>query len=180
MLTTLPPFSPKGTMMAMMHICTAVKLDQVTVSRRFTDFDYHYFWRWTHFADYCYFLVTFSVAGALVTVLFLGFSLYVELLGFASLLLEACLGLPQLWRNYSNKSTEGMSIQMVLCWLSGDIFKTCYFVARIAPSQFWLCGTLQVLVDILILSQVALYRHSQGSGGLNPKSPRTKINSMYT
>jgi hypothetical protein len=82
--------------------------------------------------------------------------------------------------NHESMHVMFISIQMVLCWLSGDIFKTCYFVARIAPSQFWLCGTLQVLVDILILSQVALYRHSQGSGGLNPKSPRTKINSMYT
>ena len=52
MLTTLPPFSERfgkryelplllqsgimiATMLAMMHICTAVKLDQVTVSRRF-------------------------------------------------------------------------------------------------------------------------------------------------
>ncbi|CAI7999220.1 Solute carrier family 66 member 2, partial [Geodia barretti] len=106
-----------ATMLAMMHICTAVKLDQVTVSRRFKDFDYQHFWRWTHFADYCYFLVAFSVAGSLVTFLFLGFSLYVELLGFASLLLEACLGLPQLWRNYSNKSTEGMRCQILLMFL---------------------------------------------------------------
>lgn len=74
------------------------------------------------------------------------------------------------------------SIQMVLCWLSGDIFKTGYFVARGAPSQFWLCGGLQVMVDVFILSQVALYRRqSAASGsGLNPKSPRTKLNSIYT
>ena len=83
----------------------------------YPDFDYQHFWRWTHFADYCYFLVAFSVAGSLVTFLFLGFSLYVELLGFASLLLEACLGLPQLWRNYSNKSTEGMRCQILLVFL---------------------------------------------------------------
>lgn len=73
-----------------------------------SDFDYRYFWRWTHFTDYCYFLLLFSVVGSVVTFLFLGFSLFVELLGFASLLLEACLGVPQLWRNYTNKSTEGM------------------------------------------------------------------------
>ena len=58
--------------------------------------------------DYCYFVVLFSAVGGMVTLIFVRFSLYVELLGFASLLLEACLGLPQLWKNHSNKSTEGM------------------------------------------------------------------------
>lgn len=33
---------------------------------------------------------------------------------------------------------------MVLMWTLGDMFKTGYFVARKAPSQFWICGTLQV------------------------------------
>lgn len=72
------------------------------------DLDYQYFWRWTSFIDYCYFVVLFSVVGSVVTFLFVGFSVYVEMLGFASLLLEACLGMPQLWRNYNNMSTEGM------------------------------------------------------------------------
>ncbi len=43
-----------------------------------------------------------------VTWLLNGVTVYVEGLGFASLLLEACLGIPQFSRNYSNKSTEGM------------------------------------------------------------------------
>ena len=72
------------------------------------DFDYHYFWKWTQFSDYCYFLLLLSAVGGLLTFLLLQVSVYVELLGFASLLLEACLGVPQLWRNYCNKSTEGM------------------------------------------------------------------------
>lgn len=74
----------------------------------FKDLDYHYFWRWTFFVDYCYFLALFSAIGGVITFLFLGLSVYVEMLGFAALLLEACLGMPQLWRNYNNKSTEGM------------------------------------------------------------------------
>lgn len=166
------------TMMAMMHICTQASADKVTVKRRLTDFDYQYFWKWTQFIDYCYFLVLFSIVGGVVTLIFVRFTLYVELLGFASLLLEACLGVPQLWKNYANKSTEGMSIQMVLCWLSGDLFKTFYFIVREAPSQFWLCGTLQVLVDIFILVQVAMYRRRQTP--IIPKSPHAKINSLYT
>lgn len=63
---------------------------------------------------------------------------------------------------------------MVMFWLSGDTFKTGYFIVRQAPVQFWLCGALQVLVDILILSQVVIYRRQSS------KSPRSKMNSMYT
>lgn len=70
--------------------------------------DYHYIWRWTFFVDYCYFIALFSIIGGVITFLLMGLSAYVEMLGFASLLLEACLGTPQLWRNYNHKSTEGM------------------------------------------------------------------------
>ncbi len=29
-------------------------------------------------------------------------------------------------------------------WTAGDLFKTAYFLVRDAPSQFWICGSLQV------------------------------------
>lgn len=53
-------------------------------------------------------------------------------------------GAPQFLRNFQNKSTHGMSIHMVVMWTIGDMFKTGYFVFRHAPTQFWVCGTLQV------------------------------------
>ena len=46
---------------------------------------------------------------------------------------------------------------MVLFWTCGDVFKTVYFLLRHAPMQFWLCGMLQITLDILILTQVAYY-----------------------
>ena len=36
------------------------------------------------------------------------------------------------------------SLQMVVMWTTGDIFKTVYFLLRSAPAQFWVCGILQV------------------------------------
>lgn len=51
------------------------------------------------------------------------------------------------------------SVTMVLLWTTGDAFKTCYFVSRKAPLQFWMCGTLQVLIDLTILGQVVWYRN---------------------
>ena len=72
------------------------------------DCEYTYFWKWTRFSDYCLFVLLLFLVGGIITILFLNVTVYVELLGFASLLLEACLGVPQFWRNFSNKSTEGM------------------------------------------------------------------------
>jgi hypothetical protein len=51
-----------------------------------------------------------------------------------------------------------MSLSMVLMWTCGDIFKTLYFLFREAPVQFWICGSVQVAVDVLILLQVYIYR----------------------
>jgi hypothetical protein len=45
-------------------------------------------------------------------------------------------------------------------WTCGDIFKTVYFIARSAPVQFWICGMLQIGIDISIFIQVHLYRHN--------------------
>lgn len=53
-------------------------------------------------------------------------------------------GAPQFVRNFRNKSTHGMSIHMVIMWTLGDMFKTVYFIVRHAPTQFWVCGALQV------------------------------------
>jgi uncharacterized protein with PQ loop repeat len=122
--------------------------------------DFNYFWKWTFFSDYLIFIGLFSLVGLVVTLALLNSSIFVQTLGFLSLFTEAMLGMPQFIRNYQNKSTEGMSVQMVMFWTSGDTFKTGYFVLRQAPMQFWMCGALQILVDISILSQVVIYRNN--------------------
>ncbi|KAL1415147.1 hypothetical protein MTO96_006937 [Rhipicephalus appendiculatus] len=56
-----------------------------------------------------------------------------------------------------------MSNQMVLMWTMGDVFKTVYFIMRSAPFQFWVCGSLQVSLDVAILMQVAWYKYKPAS-----------------
>lgn len=51
------------------------------------------------------------------------------------------------------------SKKMVGFWTMGDIFKTGYFIVREAPPQFWICGMLQVSIDISIFLQVYIYRN---------------------
>ncbi|XP_030831004.1 solute carrier family 66 member 2 [Strongylocentrotus purpuratus] len=126
-------------------------------SRTIFDLDWRYFWKWTRFIDYVVFMVMFCVAGGVLTYFLSSFSAYVETLGFLAVFTEAMLGSPQFYHNFRNKSTQGMSVKMVMCWLSGDLFKTGYFFVNDAPTQFWICGILQVSIDIAILTQVVFY-----------------------
>ncbi|XP_072169659.1 solute carrier family 66 member 2-like isoform X2 [Diadema setosum] len=148
-----------GTMMVMLQLCTRVKaLHELSpVKKHFTDFNWRHFWKWTRFIDYILFMVMFSTIGGVVTFLLSSSNVYVETIGFLAVFTEAMLGSPQFYHNYKNKSTQGMSIKMVMFWLSGDLFKTGYFLVNSAPVQFWICGILQVSIDIAILSQVVYY-----------------------
>ncbi|KAG3293679.1 PQ loop repeat containing 1, transcript variant X4 [Ictidomys tridecemlineatus] len=117
------------------------------------DFDPHHFWHWSSFGDYVQCVLAFTGVAGYVTYLSIDSALFVETLGFLAVLTEAMLGVPQLYRNYCHRSTEGMSLKMVLMWTSGDTFKTAYFLLNGAPLQFSVCGLLQVLVDLAILGQ---------------------------
>lgn len=100
---------------------------------------------------------TFTVIFGFFMYLFMDNVLFVETLGYASLLTEALLAVPQLLKNYNDKSTVGMSYLMVLLWMGGDLFKTGYFIAKQVPAQFVVCGVIQVTIDTLILAQVSIY-----------------------
>ncbi|XP_062547066.1 solute carrier family 66 member 2 isoform X1 [Armigeres subalbatus] len=122
------------------------------------DFDSRYFWNWTDFQSYLEFMLVVWIVGAFITYLMLPVTWFMESVGFLAVFTEAMLGAPQFLRNYKNKSTHGMSICMVIMWTAGDMFKTGYFILRNAPTQFWICGTLQVSLDLAILLQVYIYR----------------------
>ncbi|XP_063700554.1 solute carrier family 66 member 2 isoform X2 [Culicoides brevitarsis] len=158
------------TMFLMIHLCVRVKRSNAILEakeRVFSDFDASYFWAWTDFQSYLDFMLVVWAIGAAVTYLMLPFVWFMEIVGFMAVFIEAMLGAPQFLKNFRTKSTQGMSIQMVLMWLIGDMFKTVYFIVRDAPTQFWLCGSLQVSLDIAILCQVWMYRNNvprQGHG----------------
>ncbi|XP_022900959.1 solute carrier family 66 member 2 isoform X1 [Onthophagus taurus] len=116
------------------------------------------FWNWSDFQSYLDCMMVFSIVASVLMYIFMGYMIFVETVGFIAVFTEAMLGLPQLIKNFKNKSTEGMSITMVFFWTCGDIFKTVYFKVREAPIQFWICGSIQVAIDIFILLQVYCYR----------------------
>ncbi|KAG1936974.1 solute carrier family 66 member 2 [Pimephales promelas] len=146
-------------MLAMLHLCCSIQSSNrvSTKKHHITDLDLRYFWSWSSFEDYLMFCFAFMLLCAFITFLFLDWVLFVEALGSLAVMFEAMLGLPQLLQNYNNRSTRGMSIKMVLLWTAGDIFKTAYFVINESPTQFLVCGAVQILIDIAILLQVGFY-----------------------
>ncbi|CAG2174285.1 unnamed protein product [Oppiella nova] len=102
--------------------------------------------------------IQFWICGLLQVSIDLFIFVFVETVGFLSVFIEALLGAPQLIKNHKNKSTAGMSKLMVFLWTFGDVFKTTYFLVRRAPIQFWICGLLQVSIDLFIFGQILFYR----------------------
>lgn len=147
------------TMFAMLHLCCSVQYTNrvSTKQHRLTDWNLQYFWKWSAIEDYLLFCFGFTVLCAVVTMLLLDSAVFVETLGFLAVMFEAMLGIPQLLQNFHNHSTKGMSVKMVLLWTAGDVFKTTYFVVNESPAQFWVCGSVQILIDVAILLQVLLY-----------------------
>ncbi|XP_006875954.1 PREDICTED: PQ-loop repeat-containing protein 1 isoform X2 [Chrysochloris asiatica] len=146
-------------MLLMLRVCTQVRVaNELNLKRRsFADFDPHHFWHWSSFSDYVQCMLAFSGVAGYITYLCIDSALFVETLGFLAVFTEAMLGVPQLCRNHRHRSTEGMSIKMVLMWTSGDTFKTAYFLLNRVPLQFSVCGLLQVFVDLAILLQAYTY-----------------------
>jgi len=130
------------------------------------------FWRWNDLSSFMLALLLFTFVGSVISVIFMKYTFYVEALGMISLLVEACLGLPQFLRNLQRKSTQGMSVKMVLAWLIGDLGKTLYFIFRSTPAQFYICSCLQITLDVLILCQVWLYGRR---APMTPRSTRTSF-----
>ncbi|XP_042631396.1 solute carrier family 66 member 2-like [Cyprinus carpio] len=147
------------TMLAMLHLCCSIQSSNRVSSKQhhITDLDLRYFWSWGSFEDYLIFCFAFTLLCAFITFLFLDWVLFVEALGSLAVMFEAMLGMPQLLQNYNNRSTRGMSVKMVLLWTAGDIFKTTYFVINESPTQFVVCGAVQILIDVAILLQVGYY-----------------------
>lgn len=119
-----------------------------------------YFWRWTDIFSYLEFLCFITALIGTAMFFLIDCKPFVESIGYLALVIESMLGLPQVVKNYRKKSVEGMSLSMVLMWLGGDLFKTHYYIENKVPLQFWLCGLLQITIDLLILFQVFIFRQN--------------------
>jgi hypothetical protein len=123
-----------------------------------TDLDFSQFWNWSDLFSYGAFIALFALAVGTLSLFLIPMStVYVELLGFFALATEACLGLPQVVKNYSNQSVQGLSTVLLATWFLGDGYKTVYFVFKNQPAQFIACGAFQLMVDCVLLFQFIHY-----------------------
>jgi len=126
------------------------------------------FWNWDNFEDYLSFLI-FLIGILTIFTIFNGVyfhsMLLFEFIGSLSLIVESTLGMPQLYRNWVNKSAKGLRFELILSWFAGDIFKTVFFISRKSPFQFIACGIVQIIIDLAIMSQMMYY-----NDGLWPSS----------
>ncbi|KAL5106132.1 Solute carrier family 66 member 2 [Taenia crassiceps] len=147
-------------MMFMMHVW--VKYRQIPPfdggEHVFSDLDWRYFWRWSNYESYVKFVILFSLVFGVPCFAFSSSYYFVQAIGFVSLITEALLALPQFLQNCRHSSTVGMSLEMVLMWTVGDLFKTIYFFLSKAPVQFPICGCTQLAFDFAIFFQFLAYR----------------------
>lgn len=131
-----------------------VPIDRVPLKERFKIKN---LWRWD---DYGTYIDAILIVWSLVTILTLILvknKLYMELIGYASVITEASLGFPQFLSNLKNKSTAGLSIGLILVWFAGDAAKTVFYVVKNQPLQFIICGAVQLAIDVGILAQIFFY-----------------------
>ena len=79
-----------------------------TKPRQFLDFRLPEFWQWDNFSSYIQAIGTMTLILIVATLLFYPSSGFTQVLGAIGLGIEAMLAVPQLIRNFSNKSTKGL------------------------------------------------------------------------
>lgn len=147
----------------LLELCVRVKRQNApnsSLRKNLLTLNPKHFWRWTDLASHLAFLLIFTAILGVAVYYFIDNTPFIESLGYCALVTESMLGVPQVIRNYRKRSVAGMSLSMVFMWLAGDTFKTGYFITNSAPKQFWLCGALQMTIDIVILFQVCLFKQN--------------------
>ncbi|VDD74348.1 unnamed protein product [Mesocestoides corti] len=151
------------TMMFMLHACVKYRQTRFADEKDhfISDLEWSYFWQWSDYASYVKFTALFVVLVGVPCFTFSPYYFFVQTLGFVALFIEALLGVPQFLQNYKHSSTIGMSLEMVLMWTVGDLFKTIYFLMSKSPVQFTVCSCIQISVDFAILLQFIYYSRKQ-------------------
>eukprot|EP00759_Apiculatamorpha_spiralis_P019985 PhF_6_TR2559/c0_g1_i1/m.4335 len=89
-----------------------------------------------------------------VSFVFSSVALYVEFLGLISVVVEATLALPQIIRNHTRHTTDGLSYILVFTWVFGDTYKLGFCLVRGYPVQFVFCAVVQLLLDFVVMNQI--------------------------
>lgn len=88
--------------------------------------------------------------------------IYITLLGYAGLAVEATLPLPQIMANQRARSCVGFRFSVLVAWIVGDTMKMFYFfgTTESVPLAFQLCGIFQCLCDCYLAVQYWMFSRS--------------------
>lgn len=158
----------------LLEICVRYK----RTTKKKTLFNSHIrnFWAWSDLLSYIEFLFIYSITVGTITYIMIDNILYVEILGYFALLIEAMLAMPQMIKNFKKKSVVGLSVGMVLMWMLGDTYKLAYFIINKQVLQFKACAIIQITIDLIIIVQILVFSHKQ-STSRDGSQPMKDINS---
>ena len=91
------------------------------------------------------------------TIAFGNSPLYIGTLGTLSSMIEAMLGVPQLYLNWQRKNTEGLAPLLIAMWMFGDMYKLTYYYSNDSPIELIFCSIFQICTDCSIMSQFWIY-----------------------
>lgn len=117
-------------------------------------------WQWASPATYWQFLVLFTLVLVVLHFLLAWSWLYIQLLGFLGLLIEAVLPLPQILTNAELQSVQGFRLSLMASWLAGDISKLTYFKYGAGEGlafQFVVCTLIRLALDLFVGLQFVFY-----------------------
>lgn len=116
--------------------------------------DLKQFWAWRSFTPYVQALTLFAGLLSGISIIYKNNVAFSELLGSFAVALESCVAIPQLFQNFSRKSTAGLSFYMIMGWVIGDSGKLFYFLLTSAPYQFVYGSAFQLCTDSLVFIQM--------------------------
>ncbi|RPB03531.1 hypothetical protein L873DRAFT_1633082, partial [Choiromyces venosus 120613-1] len=106
------------------------------------------FWQWPTQKPYWSFLAYFTLTTLTLQLLFGSSQLFIDLVGYVALGVEATLPIPQVLSNQRSRSCDGFRLSVLASWLLGDVMKMLYFFsAQHVGLQFKLCAGVQFVLD---------------------------------
>ncbi|KAI8320801.1 PQ-loop-domain-containing protein [Martensiomyces pterosporus] len=81
-----------------------------------------------------------------------------NIIGYVSLVCWIVVMFPQIYLNYRRKSGEGVSLTMMIAWVTGDIFNITGAAMQGLVLSTILVGSYYLFVDVTLLSQTIYYR----------------------
>lgn len=86
----------------------------------------------------------------------------IDLLGYVGGFLFAFCGLPQAWKSYKDGHSDGVSLMMILMWLSGEILMQLYVYLQHGLDLPLLLNYWVNTVFVFVILKYKIYKRDDG------------------